>query len=293
MSPNKTDQGQPRPLREIRALCDDKVIRVYQAYSPLIAEPALKAQKFVPPFKHSRMTWIKPSFTWMMYRSGWAQKQGQEFILGIDILRTGFEWALAHSSLSHFDAEVHASHEEWETRVRESPVRIQWDPERSVSLQPLAWRAIQIGLGPAAVGAYTDDWAVKIEDVTGLSKKIHALVERGEMDSAMASVPFERPYPVSTEITRRIGAKKMPILSDAERARFLAGLADQDPIASLRKFAIDLSAGGLNQGAIYLRFLAYSKHHLSPEQEDKLAALGDVMDMIVDEYSPFNLNLPK
>jgi hypothetical protein len=204
---DKFDQVLPRPLREIRAQYDDKVIRVYQAYSPLIAEPALKAQKFVPPFKHSRMTWIKPSFTWMMYRSGWAQKEGQEYILGIDILRTGFEWALAHCCLSHFDPRVHASHEEWEAMVREAPVRIQWDPERSVRLQPLDWRAIQIGLGPAAVGSYVNDWVVKIEDMTGLSKMMHLQVERGGMDSAMTILPLERPYPVSPETARRIGIK--------------------------------------------------------------------------------------
>jgi hypothetical protein len=199
---------QSRPLREIRAQYDDKVIRIYQAYSPLIAEPALKAQKFVPPFKHSRMTWIKPSFTWMMYRSGWAQKEGQEFILGIDILRTGFEWALAHSCLSHFDPGIHASHEEWESRVREAPVRIQWDPERSVRLEPLAWRAIQIGLGSSAVGAYVNDWVVKIEDVTPLSKMIHAQVQRGETELAMFNLPVEHPYPVSMEISRMLGMQE-------------------------------------------------------------------------------------
>src|SRR4051812_17137799 len=37
-----------------------------------MAEPALSAGTFVPPFKAGRMTWIKPSFLWMMYRSGWA-----------------------------------------------------------------------------------------------------------------------------------------------------------------------------------------------------------------------------
>ena len=29
-------------------------------------------------------------------------------------------------------------------------------------LQPLPWRAIQIGLGPAVVGEYVDDWIVGI-----------------------------------------------------------------------------------------------------------------------------------
>ena len=48
-----------------------------------------------------RMTWIKPSFLWMMYRAGWGKKdENQKRILAIDISIEGFEWALEHSLLS-------------------------------------------------------------------------------------------------------------------------------------------------------------------------------------------------
>lgn len=47
---------------EIRASYDRDGIVVYQAYSSAIADPALKAQRFVEPFSFGRMTWIKPSF---------------------------------------------------------------------------------------------------------------------------------------------------------------------------------------------------------------------------------------
>jgi hypothetical protein len=184
-----------RPVREIRACFDDKTIRVYQAYSPLIAEPALAAQKFMPPFKKSRMTWIKPSFTWMMYRSGWASKPGQEYILAIDILRTGFDWALENSCLSHYDAAIHASHTEWESQLRNSPVRIQWDPERSVQLEPLPWRTIQIGLGPEASSLFVEDWIVKISDITGYSKKIKEKINSKTIESFGNDLPLEMPYP--------------------------------------------------------------------------------------------------
>ena len=49
-------------------------VRVYQAYNAAIADAALAAQHFVPPWQEGRMTWIKPSATWMGYRSGWGQK---------------------------------------------------------------------------------------------------------------------------------------------------------------------------------------------------------------------------
>ena len=202
------------PFREIRGRFDESTIRVYQAYSPEIALPAVRAQKFVPPFKRSRMTWIKPSFTWMMYRSGWAEKPGQERVLGIDITRKGFEWALSHSCLSHFEAGVHGSHEDWEKQVQDSPVRIQWDPERDIRLQPLGWRAIQIGLGPIASNAYVDDWIVRIEDVTELAKEIHRHVHAGDVKAALALSPLEIPYPpLGPELDSRLGIS-LPAATD-------------------------------------------------------------------------------
>ncbi len=81
-----------------------------------------------------RMTWIKPSFCWMMYRCGWTTKPGQERVLAIRVTRAGFEWALAHSCLSHYQNPPHGSREEWEARRSASPVRVQWDPERDTAM---------------------------------------------------------------------------------------------------------------------------------------------------------------
>ena len=61
-------------MRQIRAVYTTETITVYQAYSTEIAEPALAAGRFVPLFKWDGMTWIEPSFLWMMYRSGWAEQ---------------------------------------------------------------------------------------------------------------------------------------------------------------------------------------------------------------------------
>jgi hypothetical protein len=57
------------PYRQIRAIYDDETITVYQAYSPSIATTAVEHQKLnaSPDFKLGRMTWIKPSWCWMMY----------------------------------------------------------------------------------------------------------------------------------------------------------------------------------------------------------------------------------
>lgn len=184
------------PQNQIRAVFDDETITVYQAYSPAIALPAVKHQKFVSPFKMERMTWIKPSFLWMMYRCGWAQKEGQEHVLAIKIKRKGFQWALDNSCLSHFDSEIHKSQEEWKETLLKSPVRIQWDPERDIHLEKLDYRSIQIGLSGTAVEKYVNEWIVSITDVTPLCREIYSLIGE-DVEKALGLLPEEAVYGVS------------------------------------------------------------------------------------------------
>jgi hypothetical protein len=192
-----TEPGVPAlpPYCQIRAVYTDTTITVYQAYSGEIAEKALQAQKFVPPFQFSRMTWIKPSFLWMMYRSGWGTKDGQEHVLAIEITRSGFQWCLENACLSHFDPAIHASEDAWKEAKEQSPVRVQWDPERSIRLARLDYRSIQIGLSGPAVEKYVGDWIVSIRDVTSLAHEIHGLVNAGEGSAANQLLPQEVHYP--------------------------------------------------------------------------------------------------
>lgn len=194
------------PERQIRALFGAHTVTVYQAYAPDIADRALAAGTFVPPFKLGRMTWIKPSFLWMMYRSGWATKPGQERILAIQITRDGFEWALGHSTLSHYQPGTYASHEQWAERKFASPVRIQWDPERSILLQPLPWRSIQIGLSGEAAANYVRHWITSLSDVTPTAHQACDLVATGHRDAAHALLPAEHPYPLPDNLKFGIGA---------------------------------------------------------------------------------------
>jgi hypothetical protein len=204
VEPCNIDMRRP-PERQIRAMQTLETVRVYQAYSPEIARPAVEAQTFVSPFRRERMTWVKPSFTWMGYRSGWGGKPGQERILAIDLSRDGFEWALAHAALSSFEPEVHGDYDAWRKQIGSSPVRIQWDPERTLRLEPLPWRTIQIGLSGEAVGRYLKEWIRRIEDVTDLAHEVERSAKAGDMERASCLAPAETPYAISLEIARRIG----------------------------------------------------------------------------------------
>jgi hypothetical protein len=193
------------PARQVRAAFDERTVTVYQAYSAAIAGPAVAAGRFVPPFKIDRMTWIKPSFLWMMYRCGWATKADQERVLAVEITRAGFEWALSRACLSHYDRAVYADHDEWAERKKSAPVRVQWDPERSLLLEPLEHRAIQIGLTGDAARRYVNDWTIGITDVTGLAHEIRGLVAAGDEAAARERLPAELPYPLSDSIKSVVG----------------------------------------------------------------------------------------
>jgi hypothetical protein len=74
----------PAAGRHIFAQFDDTTVVVYQAYRSSIGRATALAGYFGGGgFSLGRMSWIKPNFLWMMYRCGWAKKEGQEVVLAV------------------------------------------------------------------------------------------------------------------------------------------------------------------------------------------------------------------
>lgn len=180
--------------REIRADFDSSTIVVYQAYNDSIADAALTAGRFVPPFSVGRMTWIKPSFLWLMARSNWGKKTNQTRILGIRITQSGWLEALAAGELTHFDPDVHGSRTAWQNSFETSRVHIQWDPERSLRGKKLQHRAIQVGLSRMIVDSFIHEWTTEIVDETPRVKKMRALLAAGKIANARKLLPSEKPF---------------------------------------------------------------------------------------------------
>ena len=178
--------------RKIRALYDDETITVYQAFNDEIAEAAIAKQRFVKPFSMERMTWIKPSFLWMMERSGYGTMPDQERILAVRITLEGWLEALSNAGLS-----IDPSSKE--------PVRVQWDPERDLKGNKLPIRSIQVGLSPAIIERYVKEWIVDITDISELVYELRELREQGKFTRAQALLPVEKPWNPPPEIAKRIG----------------------------------------------------------------------------------------
>ncbi|MGW6565693.1 DUF4291 domain-containing protein [Streptomyces sp. NPDC054975] len=188
------------PKYQIRALYTETTVTVYQAYDPAIGLPAVREGRFPSAWKRERMTWVKPSFLWMMYRCGWGLKEGQQTVLAVEIRREGFEWALRNACLSHYVPGFHADQAGWKRELRQAPARVQWDPERDLRLQALPYRSLQLGLAGEAARLYADEWIVGITDVTPLAHEVHGLVREGLIDRAMERVPEERVYPAGADV---------------------------------------------------------------------------------------------
>src|ERR1700756_533119 len=119
-------QHWPQTGRHILAHFDDDTIIVYQAYRPSIGRFAAEKGFFGGDFKFSRMSWIKPNFLWMMYRSQWGQAEGQEVVLAIRLKRRFFDSLLAQAVPSSFHAHVFGGQDEWAAAVARSDDRLQW-----------------------------------------------------------------------------------------------------------------------------------------------------------------------
>jgi len=156
----------PKTGRHILAQYDDQTIVVYQAYRPAIADFAVTHGYFGGEFKLDRMSWIKTNFLWMMYRSGWGTKPGQEVVLAVWLKKAAFDEILTKIVHSSFIPELYTTREAWQTALKHSPVRLQWDPDHHPSGAKLERRAIQLGLRGKILAAYARDWIDHIEDIS-------------------------------------------------------------------------------------------------------------------------------
>ncbi|MCC3424782.1 MAG: DUF4291 domain-containing protein [Microcoleus sp. PH2017_01_SCD_O_A] len=193
----------PNTGRHILAQFDDDTVVVYQAYRPAIGHFAAERGYFGGEFSLNRMSWIKPNFLWMMYRSEWGTKPGQEVILAVSLKRSAFDEILASVVHSNFVSAVYGSEKEWKQAVKNSSVRLQWDPDHHPSGAKLERRAIQLGLRGSYLASYAQEWIVNIEDISEFVQQQH---QYNTGDLAQLLTPRETVYPVTNpDICQRLG----------------------------------------------------------------------------------------
>jgi Domain of unknown function (DUF4291) len=199
----------PRTGRHILAQYDADSIVVYQAYKPAIGHFARKHGYFGGEFSFDRMSWIKANFLWMMYRSGWGTKEGQEVTLAVRIRRNAFDDILRAATHATFVPEVYPSHADWQESVAKSAVRLQWDPDHHPSGARCERRAIQLGLRGDMLARYARDWIVDIEDISNFVEQQRRHVNQGAYDELVT--PRESVYDVNDPaVARKLGIDLPP-----------------------------------------------------------------------------------
>lgn len=192
----------PKAGRHILANFDANSIVVYQAYRSEIGQFAAREQYFGGAFNLGRMSWVKPNFLWMMYRSGWATKPSQEVVLAVRISRSFFDEVLDLAIHSSYVAGLYQSHETWRSMGKASEVRLQWDPDHAPSGAPCERRAVQLGLRGTILARYAREAIIGIEDISEFVAEQRARLE----DTSRLTIPRERVYPLrSLAVRTRLG----------------------------------------------------------------------------------------
>ncbi len=192
----------PKIGRYILAQFDEEGVIVYQAYRPAIGHFAATHAYFGGDhFSLTRMSWIKPNFLWMMYRSGWGQKEGQEVVLAVKIKREAFDIILTNVVWSTYNPDLYPTEKDWKRAVNHSNGRLQWDPDHSPTEGKLARKAIQLGLRGDVLALYAREWIIWVEDISEFVREQHQSL--GDFDKLI--VPNETIYPVvDSEIISRL-----------------------------------------------------------------------------------------
>lgn len=195
----------PPSGKHIIAHTNADLIVVYQAYKKAIADYAVKHQQFGGgDYSFNRMSWIKPNFLWMMYRSGWATKDGQEKILAIWIKQGFFDTILQESVISSFDESYYNDIHEWKNDLASKEVRLQWDPDHDPYGHPVERRALQLGLKGSLLRKLATENIIAIQDITLFLIEQYGHVQNKRLNSLW--VPVERVYkPASPALINRIG----------------------------------------------------------------------------------------
>ncbi|MFW9930570.1 MAG: DUF4291 domain-containing protein, partial [Candidatus Thorarchaeota archaeon] len=157
-----------------------------------ISDYAVKHQCFGGNFSLMRMSWIKPNFLWMMYRAGWATKAGQKQILAVTISREFFEEILRNAVHSAFVTEIYENEEQWKNQVKNSDVRLQWDPDHDPYGNKMERKAVQLGLREKFLLRYAKEEIISIENITDFVKEQYKIVVTGTLTDL--KIPKEEVY---------------------------------------------------------------------------------------------------
>lgn len=188
--------------RLLLAQYTEDTITVYQAYNSSIAADAVRNGNFSDSeFSFSRMTWIKPNFSWMMHRSGWASNSNQERVLAIRLHRQYFDSLLESAVPTSWEESTYETYAEWKSAFGPAGVVIQWDPDHHLlDGARLPYKVLQLGIRKKALDGFRGSGISSITDITDDVVRIRDQIlaqHAANLKSLDVETPLEIMYPLT------------------------------------------------------------------------------------------------
>jgi hypothetical protein len=195
------EQHLPSTGRFVIAQFDEASLIVYQAFNDDVARYAVEHQHFGgPAYDFGRTTWLKPSFLWMMYYSGWARKENQENVLAIRIRKEGFDEILK-------SAELHRAED---TAPATGEVILEWHTYHDLFGNKTGRKAAKIGLNGAMLRRFNEEWILSVENITPYVQQQQKLVREDRLNELQ--LPHERAYaPEDLRLLNRLDATNISL----------------------------------------------------------------------------------
>jgi hypothetical protein len=125
---------------------------------------------------------------------------GQEVVLAIHLKRSYFDSILANAYPSSNVFGLPDA--EWEEKIENTNVRLQWDPDHDPYGKKVERRAIQLGLRNEFLLPFKGDGLIEIENISDFVAEQRSIIESGNLDKLVT--PTERVYELSEQVKRSL-----------------------------------------------------------------------------------------
>jgi hypothetical protein len=190
--------------RAVRATFDERTVLVWQAHTPEVAAAAVADGRYGPRICWSeRSTRFRLSLPALLDRNGWGTAPGRECILGVRVLREGFDALLRQAVHDAMEPELYPSRNAWHLARRYANVCIAWHADVDPAGNALEWETLRVEVRDHALKRFVREWVVGIEDWTPWVRANRPLVERS------LPVPAIAPYPLPEADRLRLAGRRV------------------------------------------------------------------------------------
>lgn len=119
--------------------------------------------------------------------------------------KEAFKNYLENAVYSSYNKKLGISREEWQDQIKESSVRLQWDPDHDPFGNKLERRAIQIGLRNEFTRSFAKDDIILIENISDFVKEQYQFVLNDDLDNLI--VPEEKPLLFDEVLNKKLNLR--------------------------------------------------------------------------------------